>query len=438
MQVSGNSVLEAVKAKLRSWRAGFTGPAARDGLISVLDQGILMGTNFATSVLIVRYCAKETFGIYVLALSVLNLTTLLQSGIVTGPIVVIAAQRTGADLKRYLTGSMLIQMTLGLVTSISVAGCGYVALAPSHAGESLGNAMLALGFGLWAIQGKIFFRFAFYARLRTGRALFIDTLGAVVQLGAVVWLLIAGRLDATSACYALGFGGLVALIVGLALAWGEFSADISGVGAALKENWHLGRWLLGTSLAAWLIMPALPWFLKAFGGEQAVAEWGAAINIANISGPFVVGFSTMATSRFANGYAAGGSAELRRLVRKGTHVIAMGMIGFMVAIAILGEWAAGILYAHKFPGIGHLATMISVAQLVSVLGNASIAGLASMRRTDLIFVGTASQALVTVALGWMLCRMWGPPGAAGAMLVAGAVASALYVWLLGKLAAREQ
>lgn len=423
---------KALTTRTGALRARLTGPTARKGILSVLDQGLLMGANFVTSVLMAAYCAKATFGTYVLTISALNLLAQMQRGFVTGPMAIAAPPLKGRELKRYLTGLLLAQMIMGSALSIGVVAAGYTVASLHAENVQLGGALAALGVGVWAMQGKMFCRGLLYSQLRPGRALVADGIGAAVQLGVVLWLLCEGKLGAVTACYAIGAGGLAGLAAGLVFSSGFLSRKLSGIRAALQESWHLGKWMFATAIAIWFVSPVLSWFLKATNDDVAVARWGAALNIANVSGPFLGGFYAMATPRFSAGLARGGVRALRRLVCEGTMVIVLGMVCFFAIVAVFGEDISRLIYRGRYEGIGLLAAMVSGSQLVAVLGAPAAAGLGAVRRVDLTFVSYLVQATLTVTLGWPLCRKWGVVGAVAVMFTAGTIASATRIGLYAK------
>jgi len=410
-------------------RAQVTGPAVHSGILSLTDQGLVMAANFAASVMVARFCSETSYGAYVLMLSVLNLLTQVQGGLFGGPAAVIAPPLEGREFGRYVSGLMLVQLAAGFVASAAIALTGFIIWYVSQDSREFGLTLAALGAGAWAITSKALVRSVLYARLRAGGALAMDLAGAVAQVGLLAWLFMTGRMSAVTACLALGAGGIAGLVVGGVLSARYAVADFSGLRRVIAENWRIGKWMLATGLMLWLVVPALPWFLKATSGDEAVARWGAALNIVNISGPFLGGFAAIATPRFSAGYAQGGASELRRLVLKGTVVLVLGTFAFFALVALFGEEAARILYKGRYEGLGRLAAMLSGAQFVAVLGSSAAVGLVAMRRTDLQFFTYAAQAGVTLVAGWVLCAALGTSGAAAIFLIAGGVGGALR-WIM--------
>ena len=68
---------------------------ARQGSLSLLDQGVASATNFLTGVIIARGCSKEELGLYMLGFSLILLMTDLQTSLIATPYMVYAPRLKG-------------------------------------------------------------------------------------------------------------------------------------------------------------------------------------------------------------------------------------------------------------------------------------------------------------------------------------------------------
>src|ERR1035437_4034789 len=79
---------------------------ARQGVLSLVDQGVVSATNFLTGVIIGRACSKEELGLYMLGFSLILLVTGLQTTLICTPYMVYAPRLKGSAHALY-TGSTL-------------------------------------------------------------------------------------------------------------------------------------------------------------------------------------------------------------------------------------------------------------------------------------------------------------------------------------------
>lgn len=154
----------------RTWGAGF---------LSIVDQGIVSATNFATMLIIARLCSQEELGVYYLAWTVVVFASAVQTNLVSVPYTVYWPRRRG-DLLFSYTGSTLVHqfavsvatvICLLLVDAVLSLGVGPTALRP--VGWLLLAAMPLL------LLREYVRRFTF-AHLRTGSAVAIDATVAAV------------------------------------------------------------------------------------------------------------------------------------------------------------------------------------------------------------------------------------------------------------------
>ena len=72
-------------------------PAVRQGALALLDQAVVSGTSFATSVIIGRLCSKEALGVFYLALTFVYLARGVQGNAGSAPGTSFTATVAGAS-----------------------------------------------------------------------------------------------------------------------------------------------------------------------------------------------------------------------------------------------------------------------------------------------------------------------------------------------------
>ena len=117
-------------------------PTAHKGLLSIIDQGLVSGTTFATAVIIGRLTSPETLGLFYLLFSIVLITSGVIEQIVSTPYNVYSKRRRGRELAAF-AGSMWAHH---FVFTIAAIGALLVAIVVCRLA---GNTMILPG--LWIL-----------------------------------------------------------------------------------------------------------------------------------------------------------------------------------------------------------------------------------------------------------------------------------------------
>src|SRR6185369_17376806 len=83
--------------------------------LSVVDQAVVSGTNFATSVLLGRFAVQEELGVYYLALSVIYFARGIQEQLVSAPYMIYCSRKRGRELEEYAGSSLVHQCAVMVI-----------------------------------------------------------------------------------------------------------------------------------------------------------------------------------------------------------------------------------------------------------------------------------------------------------------------------------
>src|SRR6478609_1956108 len=136
MSVGGDVVREPHAVGLLSRLARAISPVVTSPLLqksglSVLDQAVVSGTSFATSVLLGRFTSQEELGVYYLALSVVYFTRGVQEQLVSAPYMIYCSRRQGAALAEYAGSALVHQCVVMLATAIVLIAALLLGVLPS-------------------------------------------------------------------------------------------------------------------------------------------------------------------------------------------------------------------------------------------------------------------------------------------------------------------
>ena len=401
----------------------FTGPVA----LSILDQAIISGASFLTTVLIGRACSQGDLGVYSLAMSIILLVRAVQNDIVCSPYMIYCHRHAGDSLATYTGSSLVHQVILTMMTLLGItallglrhAGVGPAALLPTT--------YLLLGVMPFVLLRE-FARNLAYSHLRIGAAVGMDFCVAVVQLGSLAWLFYGEMLTVERAYLVLG------LTCGLGCCCflgrrPSLQFEMRRVRVDWFENWSFAKWALCGQLSSRAAGYIMPWVIASLYGEAATGVFAACVTLINMAGTFVTGMSNSLTPRAAQAYVRGGVGELQGVLSKTCLIFALTIGAFFVMMLAAGGTLAGLVYGAGFAGTGPLLAVLAFGMLANSLGLTAGNGLWALDRAKANFLADIANLIVTFGVLLGLSGSWGILGAATAM-TAGFIAGAVVRWLI--------
>lgn len=400
----------------RLWR-----PDVAQVALSLLDQGVVSGASFATTLLLGRLAGFEQLGLYMLGFSMTVLALAVHDALVAAPYIAWSNRLRGARARRYAGATLLILVGLGVALAL--------ALGLTAGGLLLGGARdLAVQFAVLAWAGPLvvlreFVRRHAFARLNLRAALACDTAVACLQVSLLAVLAWTEQLSGWTAQAAIGVAcGLVAA----GFLWRDrsrFEVRRRHVGLGMQRNWRIGRWsLAGLSLAALGGHFVNPWLLAILLDERATGLFGACAAVLAFSNPLLLAASNLLSPRTARAYAAGGTPAVTRMVRRSTALLSVSMMLFCGAVALWGERLMELLFGRLQPGQHQMLLVLALSTFVAAAIVPADIGLWAVERADINFRSRLAGVVFTALGSLALIHRLGLVGAA-------------YGQLLGNLAA---
>jgi O-antigen/teichoic acid export membrane protein len=402
--------------------------AAGKHSLALIDQAVVSGTSFLTTILIARWCGAEELGVYALGASLLVSWACVQESLVALPYTIYRHRPLLGTQAEYAGSALMHQ---GMLSALAL-----VLLVAAALALPWGGAVPGLVAVVWALAGVMPFallrefgrRFAF-AHLRMREALALDVAVAVVQLTGLCWLASMAALSAITACAAIGAACALAGGAWLYLARRNFAIRTEQVGGTLRQSWSLGKWLFASQVTLSVQGYFVHWLLAWWLGVTATGVYVACLTVVLFSNPLILGISNALAPRAAQALADGGPAELRRVVYQTTLLVGAAMVVFCAGVYLGGEELMALLYpGSQYAGHAHTVTVLAVAMLAAALGMPASNALAAIERPDVIFHVGLVAVVLSVALVPCLVAGWDVTGAAYGFL-AGNVAGSVGRWL---------
>jgi O-antigen/teichoic acid export membrane protein len=340
--------------------------ARRKLMLTLLDQCVSSGSNFATGLVVVTLLNREGFGAYSLALSVWLFSVGLHRAMVTEPTMLLGHRADSSFVRRGVAAELLIAACLSTISALAGAGLIVAGSSGDSRATQVGWGLVVLAVAIPPMLLQDYWRGIAFHVGRPDLALVNDSIFAAIQLTvlAVMWWRDAASVPIALSAWGLGAAG------GSLFAWRRFGAVASGAVATLRITWGQGRWLLADFVSTFCADQA---YLLAAAALLREADYGGARSAFVLIGPVVVIMIAggniglpMATRR----YQADGDAGLRAAARQlslavGGAVTLYGIAVFALAPMLLR--ALNVDEADSYVGVARLAALQYVV-VASVFG----------------------------------------------------------------------
>lgn len=405
---------------LRLWqRAGsFSARLAGDvmfrkSILSIADQAVVSGTNFAITIILSRLCGKPEVGLYYLALQVFFFARGLQDQLIASPYLVYGSRKQGAEARRYAGSTLAHEIVLLAAVSLSLA------LAASYGGLSP-----ELGDLLWLLAGaaplmliREFIRQFSFAELKVTQALALDFGVAVLQIAALACAASLGVLTASLTYVLVAIGCGIAAAVWLVLRRGTFATEATAIWPDWVHNWRFGRWALASQLLGQTMPLILPWIVAGTHGEASAATYGVSATLIGFANMYILGLSNFICPRAAQAYASGGSRELVGVLQQACLMHLSALVPFAIAMLVAGQMLMAFVYGPDFADAGFIMAVLAAGAIANALGIVAGNGLWAMELPSANFRADVCAMLTWIVTTALLVPLYGPIGAAWAATI---------------------
>jgi O-antigen/teichoic acid export membrane protein len=419
-----DTVSWAKRSTVQRGRSLWSSAIARQGTLSLVDQGVVSATNFLTGVIIARACSKEELGLYMLGFSLVLLLIDLQGSLISTPYMIYAPRLKGTAHARYTGSTLIHQLVLSLLIVLALA-CGGFAVTGGVGPRGLGPVLWALVAMVTFIMLRDYARRVCFARLHMKTVLLIDGAVGGIQIGGLLLLAHFHLLSASrvywlvgAVCGVVALGWLVTNEKDLALSARRAISDF-------RRNWSFGKWVFLSGLVWTFSMNLYPWFLAFFHGTASTGVWAACLGAVAIGNPAVLGASNFLGPKIAHVQAEEGRRSLHRFVLRASVAFALPLLCFGLAMTFLGGPLVALLYGHKYAGNGSVVAILAWNLAVYAIALPSSRALFAIERADVDFAINIIALLIMLTLGLWLVRSFGILGAALGLLIVNAAASAV-------------
>lgn len=396
------------------------------------DQVLVSGMNFTTTVLLARMLGVYNFGIYTVLYYILLYVNSIQLALNIQPMLSIAPQiPDGRESRLFLRGMAGYQYALSALFCLLIALAALLEKLNLLPHRMDAAAIFPFILAVYAYQMQDWFRRLCYLKDLGQRVFWNDVVSYVGQIAGFLLLWRIGRMNVSSAYYAVALTSLLAFGIGLLL--DDMRSTLSEVRAAMTRTWKMGRSLLVTAQLQWLGSGGVNLLIAGVVGVRASSGFRAVITMV---GPVIVlsqFLDNVIPVRAARAYAFGGEQSLVRYLRKVGLILAATVGVPLVLACIFARPILVLVFGHAYAEFAGLVVW-EVAFIALSLLYRGTQYYHRTKDTTAVLAQTALLASLTSLGGCLLLVK--PFGAAGA-LAALDLGQAVNVWIPLQAAIKE-
>jgi O-antigen/teichoic acid export membrane protein len=405
-------------------KSGGSRTAARSILVSLADQALVSAAGLATSVVLGRFSGKEELGVYYLALSLILLMRGLQEPVICTPYLILCHRTSRAELPRYTASCLAHQLAFGLAALVllaAMAAASILGLGPT--GFAATAIVLPLVAPLLLLREMM--RQVSLARLQIERAVALDAIAVVLQIGGLALLVRCGVLSAPAVYVVIGIACAAACA-----AWSfryrrALRFHPAQLAADWRRNWGLGKWALAGQFAGSIGVYLVPWILAELHGARMTGLLAACTTLVGLGNMLLIGLANYVAPKVAHAYAAEGPPGLQRVLAKSLLLLCALLGALLLALIALGEPLVAWVYGPQYAGAGAVVVILGASLLASGLSMIAADGLLVLQRLRVNFVIDVCTTVLTLCAAFYLIDRFGTLGAACALLTSTSCGAAL-------------
>lgn len=398
--------------------------ASNKTILSLVDQVVVSGTRFATTVMLGRFGSEEELGVYSLAFSVVVLVLSFQESLVSIPYTVFV-KRLDEDQQCEYSGSSLVQaISMNLIAAaLLLFAC--LGLTFVNVAEGLPWLLTVLAVLLPFMMLREYARRFAFAHLDMRKVLFLDISVSVLQLGGLALLVWSQGMSAMGAYVVTGIASALGVVGWLMASRSTLTWSRERFRGDTLKNWAFGKWVVCANVVSVLHMYLVHWMLAAVYDESATGIFSACMTVVVLANPFILGMSNVLSPKAAHCFAEGGGAAVSKKVWQFAGVMSAVLVVFAVVTSIFGGRLIVTIFKDNYAGNDASIMVLAVGTIALGLSFAMASGLRAIDRPQTnLWAGILGLIVTTVVSGFLVS----PMGILGTTigLVAGFYVMALY------------
>ncbi len=400
---------------------------------SFIDQILVSGVNFLTTVLLVRALGLQEFGVFSMIIIGVQFLAGLQSAAILGPMMSLYDQRGDVSRSSYLAALLLHQglcgaMVIVIVFLVSIFFSRLVTLTESI--DFLLVTLLAISTQLQDLSRRFF-----YVTERPVRAFASDIIAYGARLVVLGFMAAGGFLTIDLvwiAIIATSVAALALMIPDLI----ELDTTWLAIKRVTDRHRKIAGWLVGNKIVGWF--SDSDFFLLVIGGLLGPAQLGgvrAVQSVVLVVNLLLQSLENFVPSAATKALVQGGGKALLRYVADVSFYGVAGIFAVVVLLMVFVDPILMLMFKGGFPDALFILAILGTHQALVHVTMAVTAGLRALESMRGAFVAQAAVAAFALVFVWSPTQAWGVMGGLSTLLVARILLTSQLALLLRKRAA---
>lgn len=396
--------------------------------LPLVDQGIVSGANFVTTILLARYLGLEEFGVFTAAWMVMQFCNVLQTGLIIQPMMSIGPKQPAEEEPGYY-GSVLVQQLLLSAICMLVLFLGLWGSQWVYPAWGLHTLALPLAFSTAAFQLQDFFRRYYFTIGKPEEALLNDSVSYIGQVLVFACLLLVVAGTSATGLWVIGVTSILASLLGW-MRVAPLTFHKRQIQTAFQQHWRSGLWLTVTQVVQWFgslqgILVTIAFMLgtRDLGGIRAV------INI--ITGPvniFLQGLQNILPSAASRALKNQGEPGLRQFLLRSGVVVLLALTFVVALVAMFRNELMQLFYGADFLSYANLIPWQGCYIMAVGINLPWIIFYRTIEKTKILAVSSALAAALSLLAAWLLVKQVALPAIFISVILGQMVMLVLMVW----------
>jgi O-antigen/teichoic acid export membrane protein len=395
------------------------------GVLALVDQGLISGSNFIISIVLARTLAPNDYGVYALAFEIFLFLSIVYSSLVLEPMSVFGASVYRGHERQYFGTLLRAHAVASAVILAAIALSAWLVHVVMPA-SSLAGALLGVSVAGPVVLLYWVSRRAFYMRLLPQRAVTGGGLYFLVLMAGLFGLYRWKLLSPFSAFVLIATGAAVASISMLRALRPRMASGDAGLHPreVLRRHWVYGRWALASAVPGWFFSGAM--YYPLLGHFTGLGEAGKLKALMNLNSPVSQAFvaaSLLSLPYASHVYHRDGSSSVNGLLWRLTLVYAGGAALYWTVLMTIRAPVVHALYGGKYTMILGLLPVVALGSVFRISASAQANVLRAMESPALVCRVYSIVGALALLTGVPLIALYGVEGAAITFAISGVSAS---------------
>ena len=392
--------------------------------VASVDQATLSALSFIIQIILIRHVSKVEYGYYSIAFTISLFILTIQNAVVNTPLAVLLVTKKNSERKNYAAS-----LCYGQFLVIIPAVCFGLAVAVMLAHLGFDSTQVAIGAAVcFAAIGNLyreFFRAYFFAEQNSFKVLKIDTIYAILFLGAVALIYLLFHVSVAAIFIMIGICGLLASLV---FSWQQnWKYNLESIKQSYAENWKYGKWALVGVIVTHIQSNGYLYMLGALLGSVAVADVSAARLLMM---PLILVDAGYMKIAVPHGSRLREQNQLDRFLKEQVLVsmIYVLIVGIYLGVLIsLSGLLSKLVFTQKYTDSFDYLPYWAVLFTIGFIGKNAGYGLQVMKKFDLIAKANFLTMLLTMGCAFVFIKAYGIKGGLTGLII-GNASIAIVLW----------